>query len=102
MAGRFGAEGRRGTRDMVALLITLFLLLYGADWFVDGAGELARALGLSLRFFLGFLLCVAFVLCLAGFSPRFFVGVGRLHSSDGESCARASWSCPKRLIWCWM
>ncbi|SRR6266851_450539 len=39
---------------MVALLIALFLLvigtgllLAGADWFVDGAGELARALGVS-------------------------------------------------------
>jgi cation:H+ antiporter len=39
---------------MVALLIALgllvvgtALLLLGADWFVDGAGELARALGLS-------------------------------------------------------
>lgn len=39
---------------MVALLIALgllvvgtALLLFGADWFVDGAGELARALGLS-------------------------------------------------------
>ncbi len=36
---------------MVALLIALFLLvvgagllLFGADWFVDGASELARAL----------------------------------------------------------
>ncbi len=39
---------------MVALLLALgllafgtALLLFGADWFVDGAGELARALGLS-------------------------------------------------------
>jgi cation:H+ antiporter len=54
MADQFGAGGWRGKREMVAMVIALgllavgtALLLIGADWFVDGAGDLARALGLS-------------------------------------------------------
>src|SRR6266571_7159851 len=49
-----GAEGRKGKRDVGALIIDVGwlaigtgLLLVGADWFLDGAGDLVRSLGVS-------------------------------------------------------
>ena len=32
---------------LILLLIGTVLLVFGADWFLDGAGDLARALGIS-------------------------------------------------------